>query len=191
MIFDQLFKQYRKRKLSFGSRWLHLHGKLFLGEPSKLGLERDEVGAGVYDSYYYIPSDRVPVCSTPESRKQWQLGQLNATQIRVASQPHISKGVSLALLTFTLACVALASAISNKSESSEAALLSPAESQKVTASSLISTLTGLVSGAKKEKEKAPLELSLTQCQQLTVAAAQGLSDFTNEQAAACNKYNPR
>jgi ABC-type molybdate transport system substrate-binding protein len=69
--------------------------------------------------------------------------------------------------------------------------LSPAESQKVTASSLISTLTGLVSGAKKEKEKAPLELSLTQCQQLTVAAAQGLSDFTNEQAAACNKYNPR
>lgn len=189
MIFDQLFKQYRKRKLSFGSRWLHLHGKLFLGEPSRLGLERDEVGAGVYDSYYYIPSDRVPVCSTPESRKQWQLGQLNATQVRVASQPHISKGVSLALLTFTLLCVALASAISNKSESSEAALLSPVESQKETPSSLISTLTGLVSGAKKEK--APLELSLTQCQQLAVAAAQGLSDFTNEQAAACNKYNPR
>lgn len=191
MIFDQLFKQYRKRKLSFGSRWLHQHGKLFLGEPSKLGLDREEVGPGVYDSYYYIPSDRVPVCPTPESRNQWQLGQLNATQVREASQRYISKGVSIAVFAFALGCVELASLVSDETDSSAPTLLSSAELQKGTEPSIISKLAGWVGGRKTEEKKAALELSLAECQQLVLAASRGSGDFTNEQAAACSKYDQR
>lgn len=188
MILDQLFKQYRKRKLSFASRWLNLHGKLFLGEPSKLGLEREVVGPGVYDSYYYIPSDRVPVCPTPESRNQWQLGQLNATQVRESSQPHISKGVSIALFAFTLGCVALASAISSDDASNSPAIQPSAEEQKASNSNPLSALAGLLGNGKKVKRKATLDLSLADCQQLAMAAYQGQGTIANEQADACSKY---
>lgn len=113
MILGRLFKQYGKRRLAFGSRWMKAHGVLLIGQPSVFGLAREDVGPGVYDSYYYIPSDRVPVCNSEDAKRRWQNGQLQATQLREASQPRISLATSVVTFAMAMALVALAALTSS------------------------------------------------------------------------------
>ncbi|MBL8264185.1 MAG: hypothetical protein KF800_00240 [Lysobacter sp.] len=108
-LFGWLFAQYRdSRRLLFGSRWMNLHGRLFLGPPETLGLAEDLIGENVRRTYFYLPTDRHPP-TDERAFKKWQKDQLYATQTREASQPHVALGASLigvALCT----CMTLAAA---------------------------------------------------------------------------------
>jgi len=93
-LFGWLFVQYRdSRRLLFGSRWMNLHGRLFLGPPETLGLAEDLIGENVRRTYFYLPTDRHPP-TDEKAFKKWQKDQLYATQTREASQPHIAMGAS-------------------------------------------------------------------------------------------------
>lgn len=113
-LFGWLFVQYRdSRRLLFGSRWMNLHGRLFLGPPETLGLAEDLIGENVRRTYFYLPTDRHPP-TDEKAFKKWQKDQLYATQTREASQSHIAMGASLigvALCT----CMTLAAAQLSKS----------------------------------------------------------------------------
>lgn len=160
-LFGWLFVQYRdSRKLLFGSRWMNLHGRLFLGPPETLGLVEDLIGENVRRTYFYLPTDRHPP-TDEKAFKKWQKDQLYATQTREASQPHIAMGASfigIALCTgITLAAAQLSTGMPPIS---------------------LFAGSGTATAAKPEQK---------QCQQAVLAATQAKRMLTPAELAVCGQ----
>lgn len=105
-MFAWLFTQYRKPgKLHFGSKWLNLHGRLFIGSPERFGLQ--DCRDNVLTSYYYLRADRkIPVTDDGEF-DAWKLDALRASQVRHASEKHVSKA---GFIVTSTACLMLCAA---------------------------------------------------------------------------------
>ncbi len=102
-MFGWLFTQYRKPgKLHFGSKWLNLHGRFFIGNPERFGLS--DCRENVLTSYYYLRADRKMPVANDEDFDAWRMDGLRASQVRHASEKHVSKA---GFLVTSAACVAL------------------------------------------------------------------------------------
>ncbi|WP_175402459.1 hypothetical protein [Xanthomonas graminis] len=102
-MFGWLFTQYRTPgKLHFGSKWLNLHGRMFIGNPENFGLQ--DCRNNVLTSYYYLRADRKMPVSDDGEFDAWRMDALRASQVRHASEKHVSKA---GFLVTSAACVAL------------------------------------------------------------------------------------
>ena len=102
-MFGWLFTQYRTPgKLHFGSKWLNLHGRLFIGAPENFGLQ--DCRQNVLASYYYLRADRKMPVADDADFDAWRMDALRASQVRHASEKHVSKA---GFLVTSAACVAL------------------------------------------------------------------------------------
>ncbi len=99
MIFDRLFLQYRKDdKPWFGSRWMNLHGRLFIGDPKELGLE--DVDKNLLRTYYY---DKVDRYTHPKDTIEFRRNNNKLTATREAERPRVAFGASMGALMMVLA----------------------------------------------------------------------------------------
>ncbi|WP_363730715.1 hypothetical protein [Stenotrophomonas indicatrix] len=95
-MFAWLFTQYRKPgKLHFGSKWMNLHGRVFIGNPESFGLQ--DCRENVLKSFYYLRADRKMPVGDDGEYDAWKLDALRASQVRHASEKHISKAGFLAV----------------------------------------------------------------------------------------------
>ena len=102
-MFAWLFTQYRKPgKLHFGSKWLNLHGRVFIGSPESFGLS--DCRENVLKSFYYLRADRKPPVGDTGEYDAWKMDALRASQVRHASEKHISKAGFIAT---SAACLVL------------------------------------------------------------------------------------
>lgn len=102
-MFAWLFTQYRKPgRLHFGSKWLNLHGRLLIGSPERFGLQ--ECSENVLTSYYYLRADRKMPVTDDGKFDAWRLDALRASQVRHASEKHVSKA---GFIVASAACLAL------------------------------------------------------------------------------------
>ncbi len=102
-MFGWLFVQYREKgKLHFGSKWLNLLGRTFIGSPESFGLQ--DCRENVLKSFYYLRADRkMPVADDGE-HEAWKTDSLRASQVRHASEKYVSKAGFVVTAT---ACMAL------------------------------------------------------------------------------------
>jgi len=98
-----LFTQYRKPgQLRFGSKWLNLHGRLFLGSPESYGM--GHLSEGVRRAHYYLRADRVPPVEDADAYTNWTKDRLYASQVQQVSERWISKA---SFLVGAILCLAL------------------------------------------------------------------------------------
>ena len=71
-------------KLHFGSKWLNLHGRFFIGNPERFGLS--DCRENVLTSYYYLRADRKMPVANDEDFDAWRMDALRASQVRHASE---------------------------------------------------------------------------------------------------------
>lgn len=104
-MFSFLFIQYRDgRGLTFGSKWMALHGKLFLGKPRDKGL--GHIRQDLQDNYYYIKEDRF-LPRDASALDQWELDSIQLAQYRDLEAPHVAKACSLVGVALVTVLVAL------------------------------------------------------------------------------------
>lgn len=85
-----LFTQYRTAgDLRFGSKWLSLHGRLFLGSPESYGM--GHLSEQVRRSYYYLRADRVPPVDDANAYTNWTKDRLYASQVQQVSERWVAK----------------------------------------------------------------------------------------------------
>lgn len=102
-MFAWLFTQYRKPgKLHFGSKWMSLHGRVLIGSPESFGLQ--DCRENVLKSFYYLRADRKMPVGDDGEYDAWKLDALRASQVRRASEKHISKA---GFLVVSAACLVL------------------------------------------------------------------------------------
>lgn len=98
-----LFTQYRTPgQLHFGSKWLNLHGRLFLGSPESYGM--GHLSELVRRTYYYLRADRVPPVEDGDAYTAWTKDRLYASQVQQVSERWVAKA---SFVVGSVLCVAL------------------------------------------------------------------------------------
>lgn len=104
-----LFLQYKDGKgLSFASKWMDKHGRMFLGKPQDKGM--DWVREDLQRSYYWITADRV-LPTEAKALREWEEQSMFVAWFRNFEAAAAAKTVSLASMVLVLALVAMGGAI--------------------------------------------------------------------------------
>lgn len=106
-MFKWLFTQYREPgKLHFGSKWLNLHGRLFLGSPESLGM--GHLSEGVRRTFYYLRADRRPPVRDDAAYEAWTKDRLYASKVEQVAERWVAKAGFLACAPLCLVLAVLA-----------------------------------------------------------------------------------
>ncbi len=92
IFFDWIYMQYkRERKVLFSSKFMNWHGNLFVGKPrlKDIPVLDDQTKKQLHDSYFYDPSDRIPVGESWND-KEWNRGMLFLTCFRESQERLLS-----------------------------------------------------------------------------------------------------
>ena len=104
MIFDKLFNQYKRGDSNlFGSLWLNIHGRLFIGNPRDNDLEH--VHPELQRTYYYLKENRF---SQPGDRLEFRQQGMLLSVTREAERPRMAKAAAILAMTACLAIAAIA-----------------------------------------------------------------------------------
>lgn len=102
-LFGLLFIQYRDGdKITFASRWMDWHGRLFMGRPEDKGL--DWVRDDLRKNFYWDKVDRILPTDGKELR-EWQEHSMFLAQYRNFEAPVAAKIVSVTSLIVVFALV--------------------------------------------------------------------------------------
>ena len=106
-MFKWLFTQYREPgKLHFGSKWLNLHGRLFLGSPESFGM--GHLSEGVRRTFYYLRADRRPPVRDDAAYDAWTKDRLYASKVEQVAERWGAKAGFLACAPLCLVLAVLA-----------------------------------------------------------------------------------
>lgn len=115
MLIKMLFPAYRdaRNAKEFGSRFMNLLGRVFMGSPESKGL--GHVMPALRDTYYYCKHDRL---IPPGEVEQWFKDSILVSEYRQLEHREISKATRLAVSLYAVLAVVLVAMLPGTSSTS-------------------------------------------------------------------------